>query len=144
MLQSKISREKKANETKDAEQAERATKNQLRIGRLRRTRRRFESVAGIRGCIKPFMMEGLMCGNKFKTSIHTGTLVSLFAGDELRKVIGKHWVVVRKIIDDKIYVDFNRCLITGIHVRERTCGNDKNVQSESAGCEEGIDVPCQS
>ena len=57
---------------------------------------------------KPFMMEGLMCGKKFQAIIDTGSLVSIFAIDELERIIGKYWVVVREMIDDERYVDFNR------------------------------------
>ena len=58
--------------------------------------------------VKPFMMEGLMCGKEFKAIIDTGSPVSIFAVDELKKIIRKHWVVVRKMIDNERYVDFNR------------------------------------
>ena len=34
--------------------------------------------------------------------------MSIFAIDELERIIGKHWVVVREMIDDERYVDFNR------------------------------------
>ena len=57
---------------------------------------------------KPFMMEGLMCAKEFKAIIDTGLPISIFAKDELKKVIGKHWVVVREMIDNERYVDFNR------------------------------------
>ena len=58
--------------------------------------------------VKPFMMEGLMCGKKFQAIIDTGSPVSIFAIDELERNIGKYWVVVREMIDDERYVDFNR------------------------------------
>ena len=57
---------------------------------------------------KPFMMEGLMCRKKFQANIDTGSPVSIFAIDELERIIGKYWVVVREMIDDERYVDFNR------------------------------------
>ena len=59
---------------------------------------------------KPFMMEGLMCGKEFKAIIYTGSPVSVFAIDELKKIIRKHWVVVREMIDHERfqYVEFNR------------------------------------
>ena len=57
---------------------------------------------------KPFMIEGLMCGKKFQAIIDTGSPVSIFAIDEVELIIGKHWVVVREMIDDERYVDFNR------------------------------------
>ena len=58
--------------------------------------------------VKPFEIEGLMCGNNFRAIIDTGSPVSIFAIDELRRIIGKRWVVVRDMIDGERYVDFNR------------------------------------
>ena len=57
---------------------------------------------------KPFMIEGLMCGKKFQATIDTGSPVSIFAIDELERIVGKHWLVVREMIDDERSVDFNR------------------------------------
>ena len=57
---------------------------------------------------KPFMIEGLMCGKKLQAIIFTGSPVSIFAVDELERIIGKYWVVVREMIDDERYVNFNR------------------------------------
>ena len=53
---------------------------------------------------KPFMMEVLMCGKKFLAIIDTGSPVSIFAVDELERIIGKYWVVVREMIDAERYV----------------------------------------
>ena len=58
--------------------------------------------------VKPFEIEGLMCGNNFRAIIDTGSPVSIFAIDKLRRIIGKRWVVVRDMIDGERYVDFNR------------------------------------
>ena len=58
--------------------------------------------------VKLFEIEGLMCGNKFRAIIDTGSPVSIFAIDELRRIIGRRWVVVRDMIDGERYVDFNR------------------------------------
>ena len=58
--------------------------------------------------VKPFEIEGLMCGNKLRAIIDTGPPVSIFAIDELRRIIGRRWVVVRDMIDGERYVDFNR------------------------------------
>ena len=58
--------------------------------------------------VKPFKIAGLMCGNKFRAIIDTGSPVSIFAIDELRRLIGRRWVVVRDMIDGERYVDFNR------------------------------------
>ena len=58
--------------------------------------------------VKPFMKEGLTCGKEFEAIFDTGSPVSIFAIDELKKIIGKHWVVVREMIDNERYVVFNR------------------------------------
>ena len=57
--------------------------------------------------VKPLEIEGLMCGNKFRAIIDTGSPVSIFAIDELRRIIGRRWVVDRDMIDGERYVDFN-------------------------------------
>ena len=59
--------------------------------------------------VKLFEIKGLMCGNKFRAIIDTGSPVSIFAIDELRRIIGRRWVVVRDMIDGERYVDINRC-----------------------------------
>ena len=56
--------------------------------------------------VKPLEIEGLMCGNKFRAIIDTGS-PAIFAIDELRRIIGRRWVVVRDMIDGERYVDFN-------------------------------------
>ena len=58
--------------------------------------------------VKSFMMEGLMCGNKFQAIIDTGSYVSNGAVDERKRIIGKHWVVFGKIVRHERYVYFNR------------------------------------
>ena len=50
---------------------------------------------------KPSRIEGLMCGKKFQAIIDTGSPVSILAIDKLERIIGKHWVVVREMIDDE-------------------------------------------
>ena len=49
-----------------------------------------------------------MGGKNFQTIIDTGSPVSIFAIDELERIIGEDWVVIREMIDDERYVDFNR------------------------------------
>ena len=51
--------------------------------------------------VKPFMIEDLMCSNKYKAIIDTGSPISIFAVDELKKIIGEHWAVVRKKMDNE-------------------------------------------
>ena len=54
------------------------------------------------------MIEGLMCGKIIQAIVDNGSPVSIFAVDELERIIGKYWVVVREMIDDERYVEFNR------------------------------------
>ena len=56
----------------------------------------------------PFMIEGLLCGNEFKAIIDTGSPVSIFPIDELQRIVGKRKVVVRDMINNERYVDFNK------------------------------------
>ena len=56
----------------------------------------------------PFMIKGLLCGNSFKAVINTGSLVSIFPIDELQRSVRKRQVVVREMIDNERYVDFNK------------------------------------
>ena len=57
---------------------------------------------------KPFYMEGTMCGNSFKAIIDTGSLVSIFTKRDLTKIIGERKVVIRDMIDNEWYVDYNK------------------------------------
>ena len=83
---------------------------------------------------KPFLMEGLMCGNTFQVIIDTGSPVFIFAIDELKRIIGKHLVAVREMIDVERYVDFNRrpLPLQGVYVRQFSSGKDKNVKGKRA------------
>ena len=57
---------------------------------------------------KPFFMEGTMCGNYFKAIIDTGSPVSIFTKRDLQKIIGERKVVLRDMIDQERYVDYNK------------------------------------
>ena len=57
---------------------------------------------------KPFYMEGQMCGKWFKTTIDTGSSVSIFTKRDLQQIIGERKVVVRDMIEDEHYVDYNK------------------------------------
>ena len=57
---------------------------------------------------KPFYMEGTMCGNYFKAIIDTGSPVFIFTKRDLTKIIGKRKVVIRDMIDNERYVDYNK------------------------------------
>ena len=57
---------------------------------------------------KPFYMEGLMCGNYFKAIIDTGSPVSIFTEKDLQKIVGEREVVIREMIENERYVDYNK------------------------------------
>ena len=57
---------------------------------------------------KPFYMEGMMCENYFKAIIDTGSPVSIFTKRDLKKTVGERKVVIREMIEDERYVDYNR------------------------------------
>ena len=56
---------------------------------------------------KPFYMEGFINRQPFKTMMDTGSPVTIFAVDEIRKIMKKDQLHVRRMVDDKKYVDFN-------------------------------------
>ena len=57
---------------------------------------------------KPFYMEGLMCGTYFKAIINTGSPVSIFTEKDLQKIVGERKVVIREMIENERYVDYNK------------------------------------
>ena len=57
---------------------------------------------------EPFTMRGLMCGNEFEAIIDTGSPVSIFPIDELRRIVGKDRVIPKEMVNNECYVDFNR------------------------------------
>ena len=57
---------------------------------------------------KPFYMEGQMCGKWFRAIIDTGSSVSIFTKRDLQQIMGKRKVVVRDMIEDEHYVDYNK------------------------------------
>ena len=56
----------------------------------------------------PYYMEGTINGNNFKTMIHTGSPVRIFAIDEILKNNKRREMQVRRMIPGGKYVDFNR------------------------------------
>ena len=56
----------------------------------------------------PFLIEGILCGNEFKAIIDTGSPVFIFLMDELLRIVGKRSVLVRDMINNERYVDFNK------------------------------------
>ena len=59
------------------------------------------------GC-KAFYMEGTMCGSYFKAIIDTVAPVSIFTKRDLKKIIDERKVVIRDMIDNERYVDYNQ------------------------------------
>ena len=57
---------------------------------------------------KPFYTEGLMCRNYFKAIIDTGSPVSIFTEKDLQKIVGERKVVIREMIENERYVDYNK------------------------------------
>ena len=57
---------------------------------------------------KTFFMEGTLCGIFFKAIIDTGSLVSVFTKRDLQKIIGERKVVIREMINNERYVDYNK------------------------------------
>ena len=49
-----------------------------------------------------------MCGNFFKAILDTGSPVSIFTKRDLTKIFGKSKVVIRDMIDNERYVDYNK------------------------------------
>ena len=49
-----------------------------------------------------------MCGKWFKVIIDTGSPVSIFTKRDLQQIIGERKVVVRDMIEDEHYVDYNK------------------------------------
>ena len=56
---------------------------------------------------KPYYMEGLINGNKFKTMIDSGSPVTIFALDEIKQIMKRETLPVREMIEGEKYVDFN-------------------------------------
>ena len=56
---------------------------------------------------KPFYMEGFINRQPFKTMIDTGSPVTIFAVDEIKKIMKRDQLQVRRMVDDEKYVDFN-------------------------------------
>ena len=87
--------------------------------------------------VKPFEIEGLMCGNKFRAIIDTGSPVSIFAIGELRRIIGRRWVVVRDMINGKrCRLQSTHASVIGIYVCQHPSRKNKNVKSKGAGGKE--------
>ena len=109
VLQSKVSGEKEANEAEYAKSQKRFSRVNYISEDSEEELDEDEMVLQVDGTgVKSFEIEGLMCGNKFRAIIDTWSPVSIFAIDELRRIIGRWWVVVRDMIDGERYVDFNR------------------------------------
>ena len=56
---------------------------------------------------KPYYMEGFINGNRFKIMIDTGSPVTIFALDEIKRIMKREKLPVRQMIEGERYVDFN-------------------------------------
>ena len=56
---------------------------------------------------KPYFMEGFINGNRFKAMIDSGSPVTIFAIDELKRIMKRETLQVRDLIKEEKYVDFN-------------------------------------
>ena len=56
---------------------------------------------------KPYYMEGFINGNRFKTMIGTGSPVTIYALDEMKKIMKRENLSVREMVENERYVDFN-------------------------------------
>ena len=56
---------------------------------------------------KPYYMERFINGNKFKTMIDSGSPDTIFALDEIKQIMKRETLPVRKMIEGEKYVDFN-------------------------------------
>ena len=56
---------------------------------------------------KPYFMEGFINGNRFKAMIDSGSPVTIFALEELKKIMKRDKLQVRNMIKGEKYVDFN-------------------------------------
>ena len=50
---------------------------------------------------KPFYMEGFINGNRFKAMIDTGSPVTIFALDEVKRIMKRNELQVRPMIEDE-------------------------------------------
>ena len=60
---------------------------------------------------KPYHMEGFINGNRIKTMIDTGSPVTNYAIDEIKKTMKRKNLPVREMVETERYVDFNGKLL---------------------------------
>ena len=56
---------------------------------------------------EPYYMEGWIIGFRFKTMIDTGSPVTIFAVDEIKRIMRRADLQVRPMVDEEKYVDYN-------------------------------------
>ena len=56
---------------------------------------------------KPYFMEGFINGNRFEAMVDSGSPVTIFALDELKKIMKRDKLQVRNMIKGEKYVDSN-------------------------------------
>ena len=64
------------------------------------------NVEGGNNDTKPFYMDGFINGNRFETMIDTGSPVTIFALDEIKRIMKREKLQVRPMIEGERYVDF--------------------------------------
>ena len=69
------------------------------------------NVEGGKNEAQPYYMEGFINGNQFKTMIDTGSPVTIFALDEIERIMKRENLSVRQMIEGERYVDFNGKLL---------------------------------
>ena len=55
-----------------------------------------------------FTMKGKINGNEFQTMVDSGSPVTIFEIDELKKIMKRKTLFIRELPSDEEYVDFNR------------------------------------
>ena len=55
-----------------------------------------------------FTMKGKINGNEFQTMVDSGSPVTIFEIDELKKIMKRKTLFIRELLSDEEYVDFNR------------------------------------
>ena len=81
-----------------------------------------------------------MCGDYFKAIIDTGSPVSIFTKRDLQKIVGERKVVIREMIKDERYDDYNKnplellgCQIVQLEVAGVTLSNARVLVGPNSG-----------
>ena len=76
---------------------------------------------------KPYMMEGTIAGRPFKTMIDSGSPVTIFGVDELKRLLDVQTLFVRPLGKNESYVDYNKSSLQlmGFGIAEVRVGDKK-------------------